>query len=196
MVQGWADCLLQRDGPESQPALPVIITKTCTVDFSSSRPLLGVSWDLTCVRHNLPPPTFHHRYTPIRPPVKRRHCRAFDASLNAERAVRAPKRAGSVRKQNICSSAASCLKISPWAEGRGLYYGPTLPLWSILRMLLKAFVHPSPFVPAECCMLNSGNVFLITSGGHASARLASARADSTARRNVKGHCRIDCVIQH
>lgn len=90
MVQGRADCLLQRDGPESQPALPVIITKTCTVDLGSSRPLLGVSWDLTCVRHH-PPTTFHHRYTPIRPPVKRRHCRAFDASLNAESRARSEK---------------------------------------------------------------------------------------------------------
>lgn len=39
------------------------------------------------------PPTFHHRYTPIRPPVKRRHCRAFDASLNAESRAR-PEKSG------------------------------------------------------------------------------------------------------
>lgn len=48
---------------------------------------------------------------------------------------------------------------------------PTLLLRSILRMLLKASARPSLFVPAECCMLNSGNVFLITSGGHAGTQL-------------------------
>lgn len=73
--------------------------------------------------------------------------------------------------------------------------GPTLLLRSILRMLLKAFVRPSLFVPAECCMLNSGNVFLITSGGHAGTQLASARITSTPRRKTKGHRRIDCVMQ-
>lgn len=68
-----------------------------------------VSWDLmrVCVRHD----PFHHQQatlvaSAIRPLVKFRQRRAFDS-------VRAQKRAGSIRKQNICSSAASSLKTSP-----------------------------------------------------------------------------------
>lgn len=63
---------------------------------------------------------------------------------------------------------------------------PALLLWSILRMLLKAFVHPSLFVPAEFRMLNSGNVFLITSGGHAATDLASAHITSTPPQKNEG----------
>lgn len=116
VVQGRAGCLVQRDGPESQSALPVIITKPCTVHFGS-RPLWGVGWDLMCVcacvcmRHD----PFHHQQatlvaSPIRPLLKFRQHRAFDASPKRSEPG---KELGSIRKLNICSSAASSLKISP-----------------------------------------------------------------------------------
>lgn len=66
-------------------------------------------------------------------------------------------RQGGISKKilSYLSSAVSSLKISPSAEGRGLHYGLTLLLRSILRMLLKAFVCLPSFALAECCMLNS-----------------------------------------
>lgn len=66
-------------------------------------------------------------------------------------------RQGGISKKilSYLSSAVSSLKISPSAEGRGLHYGLTLLLRSILRMLLKAFVCLPSFALVECCMLNS-----------------------------------------
>lgn len=105
-------------------------------------------------------------------------------------------RVGSVRKYYpICSSATSSLKISPSAEGRGLHYGLTLLLQSILRMLLRAFVCPSSSAPAERCMLNREMSSSLPPRRHANKQHTTEHITRTPHRTIKGHCAIDSVMQ-
>lgn len=85
---------------------------------------------------------FHHRYTPIRPPVKRQHCCAFDASPNAREPCAPPP----TEKSGFSQEAEYLLISSELFENLSL----SRRSWFVLWANSPAVVHIKDAIKGFC----------------------------------------------
>lgn len=114
---------MQRDRPEPQPALPVIMMKKSASDFSN-RPLKGQRGFDVCGRTPLITCTLSTAFIGPKNPARLEIIHIKSISESPRRIIWyvQTERVGATRRYaSVCTFAACSLKISPSVEGHGLH---------------------------------------------------------------------------